>query len=93
MIAMGLTAFVAAALGPSYPMLLVFLLVMGRASRITSVAAPRYTTSRDLTEQTRGSSQLDFEEVLPLLLREMGYAYRTTLEQRRIPPEEYELSA
>jgi uncharacterized NAD(P)/FAD-binding protein YdhS len=34
--------------------------------------------------------QLDFEaEVLPLLLREMGYAYRTATEQCYLPPEGY----
>jgi uncharacterized NAD(P)/FAD-binding protein YdhS len=38
----------------------------------------------------RKGGQLDFEaEVLPLLLREMGYAYRTATEQRYLPPEEY----
>lgn len=45
-------------------------------------------------KRTRGSSHLDFdEEVLPLLLREMGYAYRTTLDRRRIPPAEYEFGS
>ncbi len=45
---------------------------------------------KNQAERTRGSRQLDFEEeVLPLLLVEMGYAYRSAKEQRNIPPEEY----
>ncbi|MDH6579945.1 FAD/NAD(P)-binding domain-containing protein [Kitasatospora sp. MAP5-34] len=51
---------------------------------------------RRLKEQAvdrRNDPRLDFEEeVLPLLLREMGYAYRTAREQRPIPPEEYDLT-
>lgn len=47
---------------------------------------------RQRAERTRGSSQLDLEkEVLPMLLREMGYAYRTTIEQRLTPSQEYEV--
>lgn len=39
----------------------------------------------------RAGGQLDFDaDVLPLLLREMGYAYRMSVEQREIPPHEYE---
>ncbi|MGI5192311.1 FAD/NAD(P)-binding protein [Streptomyces sp. CA-288835] len=52
---------------------------------------------RDLrrhAEERRGSTQIDFEtDVAPLLLREMGYVYRCALEQRDIPPEQYEFSA
>ncbi len=40
----------------------------------------------------RGTPQLDFErDVLPLLVRELGYAYRTTRDGVAIPPERYEL--
>jgi uncharacterized NAD(P)/FAD-binding protein YdhS len=40
----------------------------------------------------RGTPQLDFErEVLPLLVRELGYAYRTTRDGIDIPPDRYEL--
>jgi FAD-NAD(P)-binding len=46
---------------------------------------------KERAERERGSRQLDFEqEVLPLLLHEMGYAYRTAKEQRHIPAQEYE---
>ncbi|MFM9371522.1 FAD/NAD(P)-binding protein [Streptomyces sp. Da 82-17] len=49
---------------------------------------------RQQAVQHRGDPRIDFtEEVLPLLLREMGYAYRTAEEGRSIPPEEYELTA
>ncbi|OLZ62607.1 hypothetical protein AV521_41545 [Streptomyces sp. IMTB 2501] len=45
---------------------------------------------RQEAQRTRGTQQLDFDrEVLPLLLREMGYAWRTTLEKRPVPPQEY----
>jgi uncharacterized NAD(P)/FAD-binding protein YdhS len=38
--------------------------------------------------------RLDFEaEVLPLLLKEMGYAYRTAQAQYQIPPHAYEFTA
>ncbi|MFI6054536.1 FAD/NAD(P)-binding protein [Streptomyces violascens] len=49
---------------------------------------------RDLrarAERMYGTPQVDFEaELVPLLLREMGYVYRTTAEQRHIEPDEYE---
>ena len=49
---------------------------------------------RRQAEAARGTRQLHFEdEVLPLLLREMGYVYRTALEQRAITPEAYEFTA
>ncbi|MFI6685550.1 FAD/NAD(P)-binding protein [Streptomyces sp. NPDC050485] len=61
---------------------------------------PRFFTLdavRDLrrqAEQTRGIPQIDFEtELVPLLLRELGYVYRTTSEQRHIEPDEYEFGA
>lgn len=38
-----------------------------------------------------GVTQLDFEtDVVPLLLREMGYAYRCAVERREVPPDGYE---
>lgn len=46
---------------------------------------------REQAFRDRRDKQLDFEEdVLPLVLREMGYAYRAAQEQRPFPPEEYE---
>jgi uncharacterized NAD(P)/FAD-binding protein YdhS len=52
---------------------------------------------RDLrrhAEERSGSTQIDFDtDVAPLLLREMGYVYRCTLEQRDIPPEQYDFPA
>ncbi|QMU71603.1 FAD/NAD(P)-binding protein [Streptacidiphilus sp. P02-A3a] len=42
----------------------------------------------------RGTPQLDFDqELLPLLLRELGYVWRSTLEQRHVPPREYEFGS
>lgn len=56
-----------------------------RTNYFTSEAVQRLRT-----QGGRGHGQLDFEtEVLPLLLREMGYAYRTAKEQRYINPDEY----
>ena len=41
--------------------------------------------------RAKGSRQLDFgADVVPLLLREMGHAYRCALEQRELIPAEYE---
>ncbi|MFT9480349.1 FAD/NAD(P)-binding domain-containing protein [Streptomyces sp. 11-1-2] len=49
---------------------------------------------REHAERERGSTQVDFEaEAVPLLLREMGYVYRSTLEQRHIRPDQYEFTA
>ncbi|WP_035794149.1 FAD/NAD(P)-binding protein [Kitasatospora mediocidica] len=46
---------------------------------------------RERARQSRGDARLEFEaEALPLLLREMGYAYRTVREQRHIPAQDYE---
>lgn len=42
----------------------------------------------------RGTAQLDFDhELLPLLLRELGYVWRSTVERRHIPPQEYEFGS
>ncbi|UUN27440.1 FAD/NAD(P)-binding protein [Streptomyces sp. FIT100] len=67
---------------------------------ITGQHQPRFFTKeavRALREQAalhRGDPRLDFaEEVLPLLLTEMGYAYRAAVEQRPLAPEEYEFTA
>lgn len=64
---------------------------------ITGSYEPQFFTRQAVTalqqqaRRTRGTTQLDFvHEVLPLLLREMGYAWRTALEQRRIPAHAYE---
>jgi uncharacterized NAD(P)/FAD-binding protein YdhS len=44
--------------------------------------------TREAIRTTQG--QLDFDaHVWPLLLKEMGYAYRTAQERRHIPPEDY----
>lgn len=44
--------------------------------------------------QRRDDPRLDFvTDVLPLLLKEMGYAYRATEEKRSISPEEYQFTA
>ncbi|MFJ6696411.1 FAD/NAD(P)-binding protein [Streptomyces sp. NPDC091272] len=67
---------------------------------ITGAHRPRFFTNEAVQQlqqeatRHRGDPRLDFtEEVLPLLLREMGYAYRSTEEQRSISPEDYELTA
>lgn len=45
---------------------------------------------RDRAMRERGDARLDFAaEVLPLLVREMGYAYRMSHEQRQIPAADY----
>ncbi|MEU4346700.1 FAD/NAD(P)-binding protein [Streptomyces sp. NPDC023838] len=66
---------------------------------VTGAHRPRFFTkdavrqARERAALRRADSRLDFtEEVLPLLLREMGYAYRSAQEQRFLPPEEYELT-
>ncbi|MFJ3231616.1 FAD/NAD(P)-binding protein [Streptomyces sp. NPDC086787] len=66
---------------------------------ITGAHQPQFFTKdsvrqlRQAALHRRGDPRLDFaEEVLPLLLREMGYAYRSAEEQRAIPPEDYELT-
>ncbi|MEU8928299.1 FAD/NAD(P)-binding protein [Streptomyces sp. NPDC048409] len=67
---------------------------------ITGAHQPRFFTResvrrlRQAALRQRGDSRLDFtDEVLPLLLREMGYAYRSAEEQRPVPPKDYELTA
>ncbi|MBC3840384.1 hypothetical protein GXW82_09620 [Streptacidiphilus sp. 4-A2] len=66
---------------------------------LTGQHRPRFFTTeavrslRERATRLRNDPRLDFEEeVLPLLLREMGYAYRMAEEQRVIPPEEYDLT-
>lgn len=65
---------------------------------ITGAHRPQFFTKeavRQARERAaqRGDSRLEFtEEVLPLLLREMGYAYRAAEDRRAIPPEEYEFT-
>ncbi|OKJ99618.1 hypothetical protein AMK26_26730 [Streptomyces sp. CB03234] len=66
---------------------------------LTGQHRPRFFTKeaiRQLRERAvqRGDDpRLDFgADVLPLLLKEMGYAYRAAQEQRSIPPEEYEFT-
>ncbi|MFJ3758424.1 FAD/NAD(P)-binding protein [Streptomyces sp. NPDC090080] len=66
---------------------------------ITGAHQPRFFTKESVRQlrqtalRERGDCRLDFtDEVLPLLLREMGYAYRSAEEQRPVPPEDYELT-
>jgi uncharacterized NAD(P)/FAD-binding protein YdhS len=48
---------------------------------------------REKAIATRASSKLDFkQEVLPLLMKEMGYAYRIAREGKPIDPDSYQLS-
>ncbi|MEW2167066.1 FAD/NAD(P)-binding protein [Streptomyces sp. NPDC007084] len=48
---------------------------------------------REAASRHRKDPRLDFEEeVLPLLLKEMGYAYRSAQAPDSIPPEEYEFT-
>ncbi|MET8561711.1 FAD/NAD(P)-binding protein [Streptomyces flaveolus] len=64
---------------------------------LTGQHRPRFFTReavRSLKERAarhRGDARLDFEnEVLPLLLKEMAYAYRTVQDQRSTADDEYE---
>ncbi|MFJ1748806.1 FAD/NAD(P)-binding protein [Streptomyces sp. NPDC088116] len=66
---------------------------------VTGQHRPRFFTKeavhrlQEEARERRGDPRLDFEsEVLPLLLREMGYAYRTAREQRPVAPEDYHLT-
>ncbi|MEU1201525.1 FAD/NAD(P)-binding protein [Streptomyces sp. NPDC005813] len=66
---------------------------------LTGQHEPRFFTKeavrrlREQAIQRRADPRLDFAaDLLPLLLKEMGYAYRVAAEQRHVPPEEYEFT-
>ncbi len=47
---------------------------------------------RDKASSINGNKQLDFEkEILPLLLKEMGYVYHTTKYKEKIEPDNYQI--